>query len=66
VRPEKVAQANKGLNSLDIGGWFGVFDGFEFILARFDPVWSKSEAQVPAFLVAEYAFLQVDFEVILV
>jgi len=46
VRPEEVAQANKGSNSLDIGGWFGVFDGFEFIFARLDPVWSECETQV--------------------
>jgi hypothetical protein len=48
------------------GGWFGVFYGFEFILPLFDPIWSESETQVGDFLVAEYAFIQVNFEVILV
>ncbi len=66
MRPEEIAQAYERSNRLDIGGWFGILDGLEFIFARFDPVWSKSEAQVRDFLVSEYAFLQVDFEVIFV
>jgi hypothetical protein len=44
VRPEEVAQAYEGSNLLYFGGWFGVLDGFEFVFARFDSVWSKSEA----------------------
>ncbi len=66
MRPEEVTQANEGWNRFDIGGWFGVLDGFEFIFAQFDPVWSESEAQVRDILVAEYAFLQVYFDVIFV
>jgi hypothetical protein len=66
VRPEEIAQANKGSNSLDISGWFGVFDGFEFIFPRFDPFRSECEAQVRDFLVSEDAFLQVDLQVIFV
>jgi hypothetical protein len=66
VCPEEIAQAHEGSNRLDIGGWFGVLDGFEFIFAQFNPIWSKSETQVRDFLVSEYAFLQVDFEVIFV
>ena len=64
--PEEIAQAHKLPDGLDIHGWFSVFNGFEFILARFDPFWSERETQVGDFLVSEDAFLQVDLQVIFV
>ncbi len=66
MRPEEIAQAYEWSDRLDIGGWFGVLDRLEFIFSRFDPIWSESEAQVRDLFVAEYAFLQVNFEVIFV
>jgi hypothetical protein len=41
VHPEEIPQAHEGSNRLDISGGFGVLDGFEFIFAWFDPIWSK-------------------------
>jgi hypothetical protein len=60
VCPEEIAQTHERPDSLDIGGWFGILDGFEFIFARFDPFWSERETQVGDFLVSENAFLQVN------
>ena len=56
MSPEEVAQAHERPDGLDIRGWFSVFNGFEFILARFDPFWSKCKTQVRDFLVSEDAF----------
>ncbi len=64
--PEEIAQTHKGSNSLDISGWFGILDGFEFIFAWFDSFWSEREAQVGDFLVSEDTFFQIYLEMIFV
>ena len=41
MRPEEVAKSHEGAYSFDVGGWFGIFDCFEFVLAWFDSLWSS-------------------------
>jgi hypothetical protein len=60
VRPEEIAQPDKGPDCLDIGGWFSVLDSLELVFSGFDTFQCKRESKVGNFLVSKYAFLQVD------
>ncbi len=63
--PKEVAEAHKGSDSLDVGQGFGSFDGLQFVFARLDSFWRKGKLKVGYFFVAEYTFLQINFQVVL-
>jgi len=66
VRPEEIAQAYKRPDGLDVCGRSGILDRFQFIFSRFYSLWSKGKSQVGHLFVSEYAFFQVNLEVVFV
>ncbi len=66
MRHEEIAQASERLNGLDVFGRSGILDRFQFIFPQFYSFWSKGKPQVGHLIVSEYAFLQINLEVVLV
>jgi hypothetical protein len=44
VRPEEVAQSDKGANRLDVIGMLGSLDCFMLVLSGLDSFWGKGES----------------------
>ncbi len=65
MHSEEVAQADKGPDLFDVIGGFGIFNGFEFVLARIDSFWGQCKTQIGNFFVSKYTLFQVDFEMML-
>ncbi len=66
MNSEEIAQSRKRSDCFDIGGWFGILDGFQLVLAWFDSFGCEHKSKVRNLLVSEDAFLQVYFQIIFV